>query len=89
MSREYLPKIIDDAFNRVRPIPRRDVLQKVQKTNERQVLALTYHPAMPSVSGIIRKHWAVITGLSNELKRCVPKPGAYRRSKTLKDHLIR
>ena len=92
MSRKYPVKVIDEAFNRVRSKSRKQALQKVTKIeNGGQFLALTYHPALPGMSGIIRKHWGVMTGLSNELQRCFPKPSmvSYRRSKNLGDHMFR
>ena len=92
MSRSYNYKIIKEAFDRVRLIPRSDALKKVEKVpSEREVFALTYHPSLPSVSTTIRKHWSVMTSQNNSLKRCFPKPSmvAYRRAKNLRDHLVK
>ena len=52
---------------------------------------VTYNPALPSVKNVVKKHWAVMTAQSSNLKRAFPNPSliAYRRSKNLRDHLIR
>lgn len=52
---------------------------------------LTYHPCLPSVTKIVRKHWMVMTETSPELKRCFLKPSvvAYKRHKNLSDILVR
>ena len=92
ISRQYHPKIIDEAFEKVRAINRQEALKKVEKSkNDRPVLAITYHPALPSVAAILRTHWGVMTNQNADLKRCFPKPPmvAYRRAKNLKDHLVR
>ena len=46
---------------------------------------------MPPISSIVRKHWKVMTDESPRLKRCFKKPSviAYKRSKNLRDILIR
>ena len=53
--------------------------------------AVTFHPNLPSVSRVLKKHWEVMVSQSNRLKRCFPKPPlvAYRRGKNLGDHLCR
>ena len=52
---------------------------------------VTYHPALPSVSNVLKKHWNVMVDGNQELKRCFPKPPmvGYRRGKNIKDELIR
>ena len=92
ISRQYHPKIVDEAFDKVRSISRVDALKKVMKPkNDRPVLAVTYHPALPSVAATLKTHWGVMTSQSANLKRCFPKPPmvAYRRAKNLKDHLVK
>ena len=92
ISRQYKPKIINEAFERIRKIPREEALKRVEKTqNEREVFPITFHPGMPSISKIVQKHHKVMISQSNILKRCFPKPSlvAYRRSKNLKDEVIR
>ena len=92
ISRGYHSKIIDSAFNKVRLVPRLEALKKVSKSqNEREVFVVTFHPALPSVNTIVKKHWSVMTEQSANLKRVFPKPSliAYRRPKNLREHLIR
>ena len=92
LSRQYHPKIIKAAFDRIRLIPRLEAIQKVVKPpSDRKILALTYHPTLPSVSSIVKKHWSVMTSQSNILKRCFPQPPmvAYRRAKNLREHLVK
>ena len=92
LSRNYNAKVVSDAFKRVREIPRAQALRKVEKTTtDREPLVLEYHPSLPSVAGVIRKHWKVMTDQSKRLKRCFAKPSlvAYKRLKNLKDVLIR
>ena len=63
------------------------------KLNEQNnnILVTTYHPALPSVTNIVRKHHRVMTDENSRLKRCFPKPSmvAYKRSKNIKDILVR
>ena len=93
ISRDYLPKVIDDAFKKVCAIPREQALERVEKskTERRPVLAITYHPSLPSMTNIVRKHWEVMTNQSHQLKRCFPQAPlvAYKRSKNIGEHLIR
>ena len=55
------------------------------------MLVTTYHPQLPPVSKIVKKHWKVMVDESPRLKRCFKKPSvvAYKRSKNLRDILIR
>ena len=93
LSRNYNPKIIFDAFQRVRSIPREEALKRVdrKKDNDRVPLVITYHPSLPSISQIASKHWKVMTEDSPKLKRIFAAPPvvAYKRSKNLRDHLVR
>ena len=93
LSRQYNPKVIDDAFRRVRVISRNDAIKKVSRTTdkERKPLVVTYHPKLPQISKVVRKHWQVMTSQSQRLTRCFKKPSlvAYKRSKNLGDILIR
>ena len=59
--------------------------------NDREVLALEYHPNLPSVANVVKRHWSVMTSQSQSLKRCFKKPSivAYRRGKSLRDILIK
>ena len=92
LSRSYPPKIIDDAFKRVSEIDRLEAIKRVKKTKEdTTVLVTTFHPLMPSVSNIIKKHWRVMVENSPEMKTVFKKPSivAYKRPKNLQDILVR
>ena len=92
ISRSYKPRIIDDAFKRISQIERKAALKRVSKANQdNTVLATTYHPLMPSVSKIVKKHWRVMTQESTLMKNCFSKPSviAYKRHNNLRDMLVR
>ena len=92
LSRHYPAKIIQDAFERVKLIPRAEALKKVEKkTSDREPLVVTYHPSLISVSQTVKKHWQVMTSQCPRLKRCFSKPSvvAYKRSKSIGDKLFR
>ena len=92
LNRNYHYKIIEEAFNKIRLVSRETALQKViREKNEREVLALEYHPALPSVTSLVKKHWQVMVDNNQSLKECFPKPSlvGYRRGKNLKDELVR
>ena len=84
-------RIIENAFKKVREIPREQALKKVEKkSSERPVLAIQYHPALPSVANVVNRHWQVMTE-SREMKSIFPQPSmiAYKRGKNLGEHLFR
>ena len=61
LSRNYKAKIVEDSFKRVREVQRKDALKRVSKVSDdkQTPLVITYYPALPSVSGVVRKHWQV------------------------------
>ena len=92
VSRQYHEKIIDEAFKKVRQISREKALQKVVKSeNSREILSITFHPSLPSIQKIVKKHWEVMVDSNQNLKRCFSAPPmiAYRRGKNLRDHIIK
>ena len=92
LLRSYNPKVIQNAFDRILNIERGEALKRIPKTSENNTTIVTnYHPAMPSISKIIKKHWSVMTDDFPEMKSCFPKPSlvAYKRHKNLRDLLIR
>ena len=91
VARGYHTKIIDSAFTKVRAISRKEALKKVEKkVNEREVLSIQYHPGLPSVSKVIRKHWTVMSD-NPFLRSALPEPSmvAYKRGQNLGDKLFR
>ena len=53
----YLSKIIDEAFNKIKKISRKKALQKVERKKDNETPLITkFHPNLPSLSKIIKKH---------------------------------
>ena len=83
LSRSYPPKIVDGAIKRVNKIDRLDAIKRVSRTKEdKTVLVTTFHPLMPSVSKIMKKHWKVMVDNSTEMKNVFKNPSlvAYKRT---------
>ena len=81
-----------EAFNRLKDVSRSEALKKVtreQKTS-RDVLSIVYHPGLPQVSQLIKKHHSVMIQ-EPRLKRCFPLPSmvGYKRSQNLSNLLVR
>ena len=93
LARQYHSKVIQNAFDRILALKRIDALKKVEKIAEKkqEVMVITFHPALPSMSAVIRKHWNVMISSDTDLAECFTKPSivAYRRSKNLKDILVK
>ena len=95
LSRTYHPKILESAFKRILKVDRSEALKKVVKNSENEdkkpPFVITYHPKLPSITNITRKHWNVMCDDSPKLRRCFPNPPvvAYKRHKNLRDLLIR
>ena len=92
LKRDYHPKIIEEAFIKVKQINRTEALKRVEKKDtSREPLVVTFHPSLPSVSTVVRRHWKVMTDRCPRLRRCFQQPSvvAYKRSKNLRDLLVR
>ena len=92
LSRNYSPKIIQDAFDRVKEIERKEALKKVIKTKTIDTMfTITYHPALSSISSIVKKHHRVMIDEDPRMRSCFPKPSvvAYKRPKNLRDLLVK
>ena len=74
-SRKYLPEVIDNAIERIRRVTRSEALKKVigKKNSDRIPLTITYHPALPSVSSILKNAWNVLVR-DRQMKLIYPKP---------------
>ena len=62
-KRGYQKQVIDQAIEKVRYIDRQNLLSyKPKSTANKAVLpfAMTYHPDLPKVRGIVDKHWSII-----------------------------
>ena len=92
MSRNYHCKIIDEAFQRLMKIDRKKAIEKVEMRKEQKTPLVTeFHLNLPSLTQIIKKHWNVMVNEDSRMARIFPKPSvvAYKRSKNLKDLLVR
>jgi hypothetical protein len=62
LSRGYNKNMVKETTAKALSLDRTEVLKKVTKTKkERVVLAVTYHPKLPSASSIISKHWRTLS----------------------------
>ena len=62
LSRGYSKNIVKETTLKALTLDRAEILKKVTKTKkDRVVLAVTYHPKLPSVSSIISKHYKTLS----------------------------
>ena len=92
IARDYKTGLIDAAIDKARKVSRSEALKRVKKssTTQRPVFAITYDPRLPSIAGIMSKHWRTMTK-DPHLAETFPQPPlvAYRRPKNIRDKLIR
>ena len=93
LSRDYKTKLIDNAIEKAKGTPRSKALERVEKTKtetRRPVLSVEYHPSLPALSSILKRHWRVMIQ-DPYLKEVFPLPPivAYRRPANIRDKLIR
>ena len=91
MKRRGYDKVIESGFSKVSEINRNNLLEyKEKKINKRVPLVLIYHPSLEKISGIVRHYWKEIEK-SETLAKLFPEPPvvAFRRSKSIKDTLVR
>ena len=89
LSRGYNKNIIKNAIENVSKLDRLEILKKVtKKKTDRVVLALTYHPKLPSISNIIKKHWRTMSK-DPKAQEMFPQPPmiAFKQSPNLKRKL--
>lgn len=92
LSRKYSPNIIQSAFFKVQNLERENVLQKVEKKQvDRIPLVIPYHPGLPNISSILRKHWKILMRKFPGAEKFIPQPPmvSYTRDKNLRDILVR
>ena len=84
--------MINSAIEKARNIPRTKALERVKKskTSNRPVFVITFDPRLPSISGIIQKHWRTMKA-DPHLAETFPLPPlvAYKRPANIRDKLIR
>jgi hypothetical protein len=62
LTRNSNKNVIKAAIEKASNLNRLEIIKKVDKAKtNRVVLALTYHPKLPSVSNIIKKHWRTLS----------------------------
>jgi hypothetical protein len=61
LSRNYNKNVVSAAIERVRLLHRYVALENI-------VLAITYHPKLPSIQQILKKHWRTMTSDQKLLK---------------------
>ena len=92
LERDYKPKIVDAAIMKAKLIPRKEALKRVvnDKTNSRPVLVVPYHPALPNIPQIVKKHHRVMC-LNPHMKSIFPEAPlvAYKRPQNIRDRLIK
>ena len=83
LARGYNKKILDGAITKALDMDRDEALEKREKkSSDRIPFVITYHPALPSISTILRQGWKVMTK-DEHLKKVFPQPPmvAYRQPK--------
>ena len=92
LERNYRPGVINAAIERAKKIPRVEALKKVESENKnkRPVFVITYDPRLPSITGIVQKHWRTMVK-DPYLRQVFEQPPliAYRRPKNIREHIIR
>ena len=74
VTRKYNKNIINAAITKALSKDRLEVLEKVvKKENERVVFAIKYHPFLPSIANVLRKHWNTMVK-EPRLKEIFPSP---------------
>ena len=88
LERDYKPKAIEKA----KKIPRKKALKRVtkNKTSSRPVFVVPYHPALPNIAQIVKKHHRVMT-LNPHMKSIFPQAPlvAYKRPMNIRDRLVK
>ena len=91
-SRGYSRRFLKKEINRVRNIPRQETLKPRPQNNDsvRTPFVITYTPALPNVSTVIRKNVNILQS-STRCKQTFPSPPivAYKRSPNLRDLLVK
>ena len=89
LSRRYNKNIIENAIEKITKLVRLEILKRTNKPKtDRVVLALTYHPKLPSISNIVKKHWRTLIR-DPKAREMFPQPPmiAYKQPPNLKNKL--
>ena len=91
LARGYNYNFLEEQFLRAANISRTNALQtKPKASNDVVPFVVTYNPALPRISNILRKHFNILHS-SNRCKDVFKQPPfvAYRRSPNLRDILVK
>ena len=92
LSRMYNKNIVNAALKRALETSREEALKRVEKKKkkDRVTFVVTYNPKLPSISGIVKKHWRSLTR-DKEVKEIFPEPPlvAYKQPPNLRLSLCR
>ena len=84
--------IVRTAIVKAREVGRDKALEKVEKkkNNDRVTFAVKYHPSLPSVSMVVKKHWRTMVK-EKKLLEIFPEPPmvAYKQHANLRSMLVR
>ena len=73
-------------------ISRYEALKRIHREVENQRCFVTeYHPSLPPMAKLLRKHWSVMVERDGRLAEVFPKPSrvAYKRGSSLRDLMVR
>ena len=90
-NRGYEKSEVQQQIDRATNIERLQTLKASnRKTLERVPMVVTYHPDLPSLNKILRKHLPILH-VSEKMRKAVPHPPlvSYRRPRNLNDLLVR
>ena len=91
IKRQYRPKSIDAAFDRLRNINRKDTFKRKNRTEtaDRVPFVTTFNPGLPNIAQILRKYFHILHS-TERCKKAIPNLPiiSYRRAKNLKDILV-
>jgi hypothetical protein len=92
LQRGYRPKLMDQAFNKIRVLGRETTLMKVVRdnTNEGRVRAVfRFDLRLPNLSAIFHKNWEIMVSEDVRLNSVFPKPPmiCYTRGKNIREQL--
>ena len=92
LAKDYKPKLIDAAIEKALAVPWEEAIKRVvkNKNTDRKVFAVKYDPRLPSIPGILHKHYCTMVQDDPYLKSVFPKPFlvAYKRAQNLREKLI-
>ena len=92
LNRNYNLGVINKAKERIRSVSREEALKKVSREKEKRKCFITeYHPSLPPMGQVLKKHWSVMVERDRRLKDVFPRQSmvAYKRGQSLRDLLCR